>query len=516
MKWITILFCVLFAHAFFQFVALSEDHFVVKDNPTALTPFTNWVMAAADIQSAINAATAGDTVFVSNGVFGSGGIVVHGQMTNRVAVNKAIQVKSVNGPSLTVIQGAKVPVSINGDAAVRCAYVTNGALLSGFSLINGATRTVGELEYEASGGGIWCEVGAVVSNCIIDRNSSHWRGGGAYQGSFFNCIISSNNCANFGGGVNLGVLTDCTISSNKASSGGGGALESVLNKCVVRGNSANSGGGLYSSVAVNSLLIRNRADSGNGGGAAFSKLVNCTVVSNSASSAGGGVHSGSITNCIVYFNVSPNGTNISTATVSSYSCSTPTPAGIGNINNNPLFVGANDYHLSSGSACRDSGNNNGVSATDDLDGLPRIVNMGVDMGAYEVQVGSPSDSDGDGIPNWWEVQKMLSVTISNSGSIDGDWMTDYEEYVADTHPTNGSSYFPLVTVTNSSPDTLSLIVNPTSTARVYGISWNTNLLATPQVWNLLPLEQTGTGSAVSFTVTNDVPGRSYRTGVRLP
>ena len=76
--------------------------------------------------------------------------------------------------------------------------------------------------------------------------------------------------------------------------------------------------------------------------------------------------------------------------------------------------------------------------------------------------------------------------------------------------------FPMVVVTNPPVGTMVLIVNPTSTARVYGVRWTTNLMAVPQIWTLVPPEKTGTGTAVSFTVTNDDPGRIYRTGVRLP
>lgn len=51
------------------------------------------------------------------------------------------------------------------------------------------------------------------------------------------------------------------------------------------------------------------------------------------------------------------------------------------------------------------------------------------------------DRDGDGLPDAWETTYIGSIATSDgTGNIDGDDYTDYEEFIAGTHPTNGSSY----------------------------------------------------------------------------
>ena len=123
------------------------------------------------------------------------------------------------------------------------------------------------------------------------------------------------------------------------------------------------------------------------------------------------------------------------------------------------------------------------------------------------------DSDNDGLPDWWEIQYGLNPNVSNAVSSDSDWMTDFEEYIADTDPTNSASFFPPVLLTNQAGSLPTIVVNPTSTGRVYQVIWATNLVAAPQAWTLIPPEQTGTRAAVLFPVTN---AGYYRTGVRLP
>jgi hypothetical protein len=491
-------------------------HYVAAASSSPTAPYISWATAARTIQDAVDAATVpGSLVLATNGIYATGGRAVPGQMLpNRVAADKPLVLRSVNGPQFTMIQGYQVPGTTNGFGAIRCVYLSAGAGLSGFTLSKGATLDYSFSHDESGGGGVWCELGnAVISNCVLVGNSGAW-GGGAFGGTLNNCTLSANS-AGEGGGANGSTLYTCTLTDNSAGSGGG-AYEVRLNNCTLSGNSAGSGGGGASeSVLNNCRLVGNTANGeyGGGGGVLGSTLNNCTLYGNSASQ-GGGASSGTMNNCIAYFNTGAQGANYE-GTVLNYCCATPQPSqtagGVGNISNAPLFVdsASGNLRLQPDSPCINAGNNAYSPAGPDLDGNPRNIGGTVDIGAYESQTSSSLIS----------YARLQQHGLPTDGSADyadpdHDGMNNWQEWIAGTDPANPSSVLRMLAparVTNG------LGVNLTWQS-VSGISYfierSTNLGNQP-AFSLLQTNIVGQAGTTTYTETNALGAASffYRVGV---
>jgi hypothetical protein len=293
----------------FRLLTASAASLYVDINSTnPLPPYTDLSTAATNIQDAVDAADPGDLVLVSNGVYATGGrFLPVGAMTaattNRLAILKAITVKGMNGPQFTSIQGYQMPGTTNGSDAIRGVFLTNGAVLDGFTITNGATQVVD------GGGGVFCQsTNATVTNCVLVGNAATL-GGGAWSGLFQNCTIRSNSAIGQNGGGSYGsLLVDCSLAGNWTSASGGGACNSVLIGCSVMSNRAQlGGGGVAFSTIMSSNLKGNSVTSGSGGGAIQADLSNCLLNQNSASSSGGGAFASTLQNCVLLANSARGG-----------------------------------------------------------------------------------------------------------------------------------------------------------------------------------------------------------------
>lgn len=338
-------------------------HCVDAVGTNAVVPYLSWDTAATNIQDAITVSAVGDLVLVTNGLYATGGKSVDGVITNRVVVDKAIFVQSVNGSSLTTIQGAFDSTSTNGPGAIRCAWLTNNAILSGFTIRGGATRgiTLSPNQTMDGGGVLGSSTSASVYNCLISTNYASYIGGGVYQVTLNQCTVIGNHAVGSG-----------RAGSGVANAGsGGGAVNCNLNNCFITSNFADqsNAGGAQNCNATNCAFAKNRAYL-YGSGAYQGTLVNCTLNNNTSGgygSYGGAAASATLINCIVYgnFNIGSGSTNYVSCTFS-YSDTYPLPAGTGNQAIDPQLL-ADGTHLATASPCIGAGTPNAVTGTD-IDG----------------------------------------------------------------------------------------------------------------------------------------------------
>jgi len=438
---------------YFTDVAGNDDVFTnyyVSPMGSHAPPFVSWATAATQIQSAVNLAGGGETVWVTNGTYGTGGGTgPDSTLSSRLVIAKPVTVRSVNGPEHTFILGAPDPVTGHlGTNAVRGVYLTQealGAALIGFTIANGHTHasTSGQVTIDHVGGGI-CQQFGTVSNCIIRGNSAQLAGGVfCSYGVLDHCVIRENSAESIGGGIygDRGKINHCTIRSNSASSGGGIFCweHNVVQDSIICDNTANEeGGGIwctYADVIRRSIICENSAASGGGVHCQSSSSIdNCVISENSANKGGGmycegGIHRnstivrnsaeygggafvdryGTINNTVLYANsATSNGDNYynnGSTMQYNYCCATPSLSpgfGADNLFLNPLFVDEHtgNYRLRADSPCINAGNNADAVGSIDLDGHSRIRGICVDMGAYEFL---------DPEPHWWYTQGVLQT-----------------------------------------------------------------------------------------------------------
>ena len=524
----------------FIFNAKGAIRYVNVNSTNPVAPYLSWATAAKVIQDAVDAALTGDEVLVTNGIYRIGGRLIDNLTTNRVAVTNRLLLQSVKGPTVTAIVGYQVPNETNGDSAIRCVYLGRGAVLSGFTIRNGATATLFGTP-DRSGGGITGFSSSSISNCVITGNSASEQGGGVYDvGIVINCVISNNcgglggaaaycnltdctivgNCATYswgqgggvfgcglsncivkvnqadivGGGAVSSTLTNCMLVSNSAGFWGGGTYDCILYRCTLIGNSANGGGGAGGGTLNDCVLRGNVAASIGGAGSGDNvpgTLNNCTLVGNSAGSEAGGAYNLTLKNCIVYHNLAPSNPDY-TGTNLNYCC-TPIlpPAGIGNITSTPLFVNETqgNLRLQSNSPCINAGFNGFVNSATDEDGNPRISGPAVDIGAYEFQLSNLSP-----FRLWLQSFGLATDGSADYTDPDRDGMNNWQEWICGTIPTNNFSVLRMV----------SAVALPSGVR----ISWQS-------VSNRTYFVQRSTDVASPFSflmIGNNIPGQSGTTG----
>lgn len=131
-------------------------------------------------------------------------------------------------------------------------------------------------------------------------------------------------------------------------------------------------------------------------------------------------------------------------------------------------------------------------------------------------IGVRADSDGDGLPDDWELAHSLQPDVAADASqdSDGDGLSNLEEYLAGTDPQSASSAFRI--------DSLELEASraihfQSVTGRVYTLYFNDALFS--NAWLSIPWQSRvpGLGTLQFLHDTNPAPpSRMYRLGVELP
>lgn len=158
------------------------------------------------IQAAVEAAEAGETVFVRNGIHDVGGALdgFSTPMSNRVYVAKSLTLVGESRDG-TIVKGAHATEEVDdkglgcGANAVRCLGINaDNVVVSNLTLTGGATHntTAGNDKEENNGGGVYVangRTGVVLVDCIVSNNVARRAGAVRYgndaASSHANCLL---------------------------------------------------------------------------------------------------------------------------------------------------------------------------------------------------------------------------------------------------------------------------------------------------------------------------------------
>ena len=167
-----------------------------------------------------------------------------------------------------------------------------------------------------------------------------------------------------------------------------------------------------------------------------------------------------------------------------------------------------NLRLQSNSPCINAGNNADVTTTTDLDGRPRIVEGTVDIGCYEYQGAGMGEFIG-----WLQQYSLPTDGSGDTTDPDLDLMNNWQEWQADTDPTNAASIFRVGSISAGPPVAITV---PSSSARLYSLLFCTDLSA--PIWLPVPgqTDVPGTGSLLTLIDPDPSSAAFYRVSVRFP
>lgn len=399
----------------------------------------SWSTAYTDLQAALSISISGDIILIAEGTYkptsGSDPSISF-ELINGVALFGGYQ-SGGTGSRNPAIYTTALSGDLGGANSFSVIFSEN---VGGGTLLDGLTITGGMASGECSngaisgrqkfGGGWFNRNGSPrINNCIFVSNQSTCNGGAMYNDGG-----AGNSCSP--------IYTNCTFDGNFAdlaagavyNNGNTGSSNSSFTNCRFIYNGTNTGitsygaaiynfgkNGSANATLINCLLAFNSGFAGGSvyclgeNGVANITAINCTFYENQAVQNGGamyfnagevpsiGTSVGTIGNSIFWGNIGGafggdifrilNGAvNIQECIVDVANCMDIAEGNvdancIGGIqyNADPLFSnpGADDFNLSMGSMAINEGLNSMNGTSTDLDGMPRIQQTTIDLGALE-------------------------------------------------------------------------------------------------------------------------------------
>ena len=426
--------------------AMGRTRYVDSDAPFGGDGLT-WATAYRDIQSAVNSASGiwqtcmafTDSIYVKSGTY---------SLTSTITVNKGVNIyggfpNNMSEPDFSNRDPETFLTIVTGNDTVRCFNLTYLCKLDGFVIEHGNAGTGSAIfvedvdPYDCTT--LWVTVR--IRNCLIRDNTG---------------------TALYDDGSDV-EISDCTFTGNVDTSGGAiyhQGSSPLIERCIFTDNQATATGSLGGGAIggwggnpvtgqvtrINNCLFYDNHSESRGGAIAYHqvypRIKYCTFANNTAVNAGGAYHANlsdapRIWNCICWGNSPDQLDLLDSAGQSVRYCDIQGgytgPDGSHNINDNPDFVGGDDYHLQRVSPCVDTASNY-YGITDDLDGQDRPLDGNgddvavCDMGAYEysfvdliiegIETRPYKPAPGESIE--------IDVTITNQGTADAgrfyvDW-----------------------------------------------------------------------------------------------
>lgn len=468
--------------------AQSPTTIYVNDNAQGGNNGSTWANAYTKLQDALTKANSGDEIWVAAGVYypdeGVGqndndrtatfqlknGVKLYGgfvgnelneqerkPLANHTILSGDIDQNDSNTDGNYVAETWEHLVGTNAIHVVTATSIDNTTTIDGFTITAGKTDVTGttfSCDIHCGGGMLATNSSPTVSNITFSGNQAAIGGGmnitdAMSKPTLRNVVFIGNQATLSGGGLEnmfraAPTLISVSFIGNNATSDGGAIKnhdsDPTLINAVFTGNSATSwGGNAISSSDTSKVTVINATFSNHGGATAvtlFNQPRSALTLKNVILWGNG--NSGH-----EIINQGDNLTQISNSLIqgsggsgSAWLADLGVDGG-GNLDSDPLFVDANgpdnvagtaddNLRLTTASPAIDRGDNTANNQAADRDGIPRLINGTIDLGAYEGGVVPPEPGGPSAINDAVQIREdeaSLVNVISNDSDGQGGAIT---------------------------------------------------------------------------------------------